>query len=235
MADRSGEFVTPLARPAPNPDVPTAEVVGRLYDHVHVAKWPVARPWLKCSTVTWWQGWIVVAGFWGLRLRDLKSATMACYHARRLTASKTKKSHPLPIAGFLHRHVRALAADDSSQLFGQWSEKQLRRELQRIAVAAQVPYVPPHGFRRFAITQWSLANDLAGRIIHGEGLSRVMAHYVQPQAVLDKWAPYVEVPRQWLTQKERSDAMRAESELLAHYRRASAETRDALLRIARAV
>jgi hypothetical protein len=31
------------------------------------------------------------------------------------------------------------------------------------------------------------------------------------------------------------DAILAELELLAHYRRASAETRDALLRIARAV
>jgi hypothetical protein len=81
-------------------------------------------------------------------------------------------------------------------------EKQLRRELARIAQAAGVPYVSPHGFRRFAITQWSLANDLAGRIIHGEGLSRVMRHYIQPVAVLDRWAPYVEIPPAWMSPKE---------------------------------
>ena len=62
-----------------------------------------------------------------------------------------------------------------------------------------------------------------------------MAHYVQPAAILDKWAPQVEVPSSWLTPKERSDAIRAETELLAHYRRASASTREAILRIARAV
>lgn len=165
--------------------------------------------------------------------RDLRACSVQCFTARKLTASKTKKTHPLPTSGFLARHLRSLAATD--KLFGSLPEKQLRRELQRIAAAAGVPYVPPHGFRRFAITQWSLANDLAGRIIHGEGLSRVMAHYVQPQSILDKWAPQVEVPSSWLTPKERADAIRAETELLAHYRRASQDTRDALLRIARAV
>ena len=223
----------PLDRPLPSPDVPTVQQVDAIYRHVSVAQWPVSRSWMSCSTKDWWQGWIVVAGFCGLRLRDLRAMTMDCVRARKLTASKTKKTHPLPISGFLHRHIQSLNATD--KLFGTLPEKQLRRELQRIATAAGVPYVPPHGFRRFAVTQWSLANDLAGRIIHGEGLSRVMAHYVQPQAILDKWAPQVEVPASWLTPKERADAIRAETELLAHYRRASQDTRDALLRIARAV
>ena len=224
---------TPLPLPLPSPDVPTVEQVGAIYSAVSVAQWPVERSWLKCSTKDYWQAWLVVAGFCGFRLRDLRGLTMDCFRARRLTASKTRKVHPTPTAGFLHRHLRALGS--TGPLFGTLPEKQLRRELARIAAAAGVPYVSPHGFRRFAITQWSLANDLAGRIIHGEGLSKVMAHYVQPVAVLDRWSPYVEIPPAWMSPKERADAIRAETELLAHYRRASAETRDALLRIARAV
>lgn len=222
-----------LDLPAPDPVVPTVKHVGAIYRHVHVAQWPVNRPWMTCSTTQWWQSWLVVVGWWGLRIRDIRSLTMTCYETGRLTASKTKKTHPLPKMPFLSRHVRQLNAKGS--LFGTLPEKQLRRELARIAGAAGVDYVPPHGFRRFAITQWSQANEQAGKIIHGEGLSRVMRHYVQPGTILARWAPQVDIPRQWLTRKEIADSIRAENELVACYRRASKETRDALLRLARAV
>ena len=62
-----------------------------------------------------------------------------------------------------------------------------------------------------------------------------MRHYLEPLRVLDRFADSVDVPPCWLSRKEAAAAIRAEDELLRHYRRASRETREALLRIARAV
>lgn len=97
---------------------------------------------------------------------------------------------------------------------------------------AGVRYVPPHGFRRFSITQWSTASPDAGRIVHGEGLG-IRSHYVDPRRVLEDAAPRVRMPTAFLTRKEISDSMKSEEELLTYYRRADRATRAAILHLAR--
>lgn len=233
----------PLDVPPPDPDVPTVARVEAIYRHCHVASWPVRTrsrggigcKWLNCSTTQWWQSWIVCAGRWGLRIGDLERLTVEDVHSKRFRAGKTGKIQPLPHRPCVMRHVRQLNVKSGRLFPGLGSRHQLRRELKAIASAAGVQYVSPHGFRRFAIQSWSIAHPEAGRIVHGCGIPRIMRHYVEPLRLLDKHAESLDVPLAWLTRKEAADAIRAEQELIRHYRRTSAEMRESLLRIARAV
>lgn len=225
-----------LPLPPPDPDVPTVERVGAIYRAAECVRWPGGMPWLRCAATQWWRSWLVVVGFCGLRLGDTFRVTAEQFRSGRYHASKPDKWHPFPSTGFLAGHVRALGVETGPLFGGTKSYKQIRGELARMAKTAGVEYVTPHGFRRFAVTQWMLTSPVAGQIIHGCGLpKRVLSHYVQTGAILNRYAMDVTIPLDWLTPKERADAIRAEDELLRHYRRASQDTRDALLRIARAV
>lgn len=225
-----------LRRPQPSPDVPTVERVAKLYEAAGAAQWPQARRpqggrpcrWLRCSTEAWWRCWIVCASWYGFRLRDLRRMSSADFAAGTLRAHKTGKPHPMIVPPFVRRHWRLLKSDD----MGPMPAKQLRRELRRIAKAAGVRYVEPHGFRRFAVSQWSAASVDAGRIVHGESLG-IRSHYVDHRRVLEDAAPRVRMPTCFFTQKEISDIMKAEEELLTYYRRADRATRDAILHLAR--
>lgn len=226
-----------LRRPPPSPDVPTVERVAAIYRAVGAAQWPQARRpqggtpcrWLKCSTAQWWRTWIVCACWFGFRLADLRRLSTADMTAGQLRAKKTGKGHPLVIPPFVARHWRLMKSDTMGPL----SPKQLRRELRRIAKSAGVRYVEPHGFRRFAVTQWSAVSVDAGKIVHGESLG-VRAHYIEPRRILEDAAPRVRMPACFLTPKEISDAMKAEEELLTYYRRATPAMRKAILTVVRA-
>lgn len=230
-----------LRCPPPSPDVPTVDRIAAIYQHVDVAVWPrlgghakrnhLVPAWCTARREDWWRALIVLAGWWGFRLRDLRRLSWEHVRAAELKAKKTGKTHPLVFRPFIHRHLRAFKGT-SGPVFGKLPEKCLRRELRSIAAAAGVEYVPPHGFRRFAVQSWTDVSYQAGCIVQGSGL-KVMAHYTDPRRILEKAAPQVDVPRCWLTRKEISDQMRGEAELLEHYRSATPELRKALLTLVR--
>lgn len=181
----------PLRRTKPTPDVPTVEQVAAIYSAADAAQWPrVASSrggrrcdWLQCSGGDWWRAWIVVAAWWGFRLRDIGRLTWEDVRSGSRTANKTGKRHPLVALPLVGRHIERLGTT-SGPVFGRQSVAQLRRELARIADSAGVAYVPPHCFRRYAVTQWSLVSPDAGRLIHGAGLG-ILDHYVSAGRILE--------------------------------------------------
>lgn len=228
-----------LRLPTPDPDVPTAYAIGQLYRYCSRARWP--RKLTAAKRADWWRAFIVLSSWSGYRLLDIERLTIGdigpdCIKVR---ANKTKRFRhpiaPIPITHSLRRHLLQIKGLFGSSVFGlRTQRKQLRDSLELIAIAAQVKYVPPHGFRRFAITQWSAADSMAGKIIHGCSLG-VMGHYIDIGRHLSSVAGQVEMPQEFLTDSELARIRTREEELIAAYRRATPDSRELIVNVARSV
>lgn len=228
IAEYSGTKI-PIGRsltvPRPDPDVPTMNRIAELYNAVQCAQWPVELTGAKRAN--WWRGFIFLASWSALRLGDLRRLDWSAIKqdAVHVKASKTKRhgraALRIPIIPPVRRHLEILRALRYPTVLGLTScYTQLRRELKRIAREAGVAAVLPHGFRRYAITQWSKADAMAGRIIQGCGLG-VMNHYLDVEGYLQRFAPKVEIPQAFLSAKEQLAIERNENVILARYRAAT--------------
>lgn len=238
----AGHHVKPgkrLSQPVPAPDVPTVEQVGAIYAHAHVAVWPcrsgngkLSRPWwCRCTKEQWWQAWIVVASYWGLRHASMEQLTWEDIETGKHRAPKTKKEHILIKPDFVSRHLENVRGIPFP--FGQnRSRAQLRRELKRMSQAAGVRRVTPQQLREFSITQWSLASSDAGRIMHGEGLA-VRRHYVPYRTVLESAAPDVVMPEAFYSDAEIAEREHGENALLSRFRRARSVDRQLILEMSK--
>lgn len=226
-----------LRVPAPQPDVPTTQSLGRLYANAHAASWPrlgggshrdhCLPAWCPISRSDWWRAWIVTAAVTGLRLGDLRRLR-ADMLGQWVTASKTSKRHPVPDVPCLTRHWAKLKS------LGPLPSKQLRAGLREIADAADVPYVSPQGFRRYAVTAWIAADATAGRIVHGCGIG-VLAHYLDYHRILSDATPRLVLPKEFLSAAERKKTASDEAELTRRWRLASLRDRRLILDVARRV
>lgn len=224
-----------LRRPRPNPDVPTIEQMEALYQHAHVAGWPTKM--LPSQRTKWWRCWMVVAGWTALRISDLAALQRSQFSdgILRIDAEKTvrfgRPSLAMPIPDFVTRHIEECPARHPERLFGLTEcLRQLRRELQAIAKAAAVHYVPPHGFRRYAITQWGEVDGYAAALVQGQALG-ALSSYLHGLRVLQRHAKKVSVPSSWLTTEEQASRKCSETKLLYAYRLANPETQDLVLRM----
>lgn len=133
----------------------------------------------------------------------------------------------------LRRHVNQIKGLYGDRVFGITKcLRQLRDELERIADAAKVPYVPPHGFRRFAVNAWTAADPLAGQLIQGCRLG-AMDNYLNVLRHLARVSSRVELPDAFYTAAEIAKRHDDEQSLLQAYRTAKAEEKQLLLDIAR--
>ncbi len=235
VAEHAGHVIplgSHLTIPRPSPDVPRLDRIGAIYRSAKLAQWPTSiaahrRP-------AWWRSFIVLGCWTGLRLSDLRRLDWSAIDQHHITwrASKTKRhGRPvlvIPFVPMVRRHVEILRAMKLETVLGlTCCYKQLRRELQRFAADSGVRYVSPRGLRRFAITQWSKADSMAGRIIHGQGLG-VMEHYLPVADYLEAVAPRVQMPVEFLSPKEQLALANNEQWILERYRKATDEDRKLL-------
>lgn len=196
----------PLRKPRPQPDVPTVDDVSRFYEVVSWATWP---SWPGCNRVNWWQTLVVFFCWTGIRLGDVERLKWDNISNGRLeyTASKTRRTHKIPLPPFIERHLKQLRKTcrrRNGNLFGfTRTREQLGREFRQMSKLSDCR-ITPQRLRRFAITSWGSANGEAGRIIHGCSLG-VLNHYVNPHSVLEKTLPAVQeiMPSVFFNDEER--------------------------------
>lgn len=145
-----------------------------------------------------WRRWIVVSYFTGLRLSDMMlGVSRECMRSDALVieAQKTGKVLAVPICRLLRESLTS-PKDSDSRIFPVSNSPHLvRRELRTLATAAGVSVpVTPHGLRRLSITEWTSASDAAGRIVHGCGVSGVIASYLNVLRPLQRARELLQVP-----------------------------------------
>lgn len=131
------------------------------------------------------------------------------------TAGKTRKRHVIPMPEWL-----AAILDAGRYRFrtvSDFARRCIRAEIHAACVQSGVEIWTPKHLRQRGITEWTRANATAGAIIHGCGLG-VMAHYLDPLAVLESAAPRVRLPECFGACNQGSD----EATLLTHFRRLDA-------------
>lgn len=226
-----------LKIPAPDPDVPTHTRVAAIYCATVCTKWP--KRLTSANRSAWWRAWISVACWTGFRLSDLRALKWSDIDDMGIHLRATKTSRHgrprlvVPMCAMVERALKPIRGWYGDSVFGNaTSLKQLRRELQRMAAHGHVEYVPPHGFRRFAIDIWTSADPVAGQIIQGNRLG-VMGHYLNVHRHLSRCAGQVEYPEAFCTEDEYRARKHAESILLASYRAANTSTRQLILDLAK--
>lgn len=184
----------------PQPHPPTIEELDKLFQHCGVARWPKLH--VPCKT--FWRSWMAVALWTGLRREDVcwRLAIEHVIFAENLILFRAKKSkapHPFPLNEIIVRHIRAMIPtfphQGTRKLFGPSKSPHLiQRELDRIALAARVRRITPQNFRQASVNMWTIADPRAGEIIHGCGIPRVLAHYLDRLQILRNAAGNVVVP-----------------------------------------
>lgn len=186
--------------------VPSTELLSSAYDNAASAEWPVSprsrTPQLNLvSNEEWWRAFLVFAFFTGMRLRDLRSITWQDWDRARWQASKTGKVHHYPECAIVARHLRPLRTRRSPRIFAfsKSQERFVRRELKFISGSE---LLTPQAIRRCSITQWTIAGDQAGKLIHGIALG-VMTSYLDVQRILAASLPRLTWPAAFLLSRER--------------------------------
>ncbi|QDT41114.1 Phage integrase family protein [Gimesia alba] len=185
------------------PVVPPWNVLDTMYTNVSRTIWPVLD---YCSTEAFWQSWLAVSYWTGLRLGDMKELRSSDFNAAEGTliamANKTSKEHIYPVPEWLGRHIDAVSGSGDDRLFSvpRWSDNRIRRELARMCSGVDLRRpVSPQQIRRLSINTWTSVNPDAGKMIHGTGLG-VLDFYLDPLMLLESCVPKMPVPEQMKTE-----------------------------------
>jgi hypothetical protein len=181
--------------PPPEPEPAPLEDISAAYKH--------APAWLR--------QWMAIAYHTCLRVQDsieLQRSRPEPGQILRWTASKTGRRHCWPIPAWLNRHLSmhvVLAAGSHRTHL----QRVLRQALQDACDAAHVPYWTPQRLRQAGLTAWASVSLEAASIVHGCGMSgrsRVLRHYVDRLAILQRWMPQVRLPEIFASDEERAAA-----------------------------
>lgn len=180
------------------PIVPAWDLIDMMYGNASKAIWPVLD---YCTTEEFWQAWMAVSYWTGLRLGDMKELRSVDYCSSEKTllkeASKTSKEHIYPVPEWLARHVDMVSGSGDGRLFSvpRWCDNRIRREMARMCSDAELRKpVSPQQVRRLSINTWSSVHADAGKIIHGTGLG-ILDFYLDPLVLLQSVMDKVPVPK----------------------------------------
>jgi len=120
----------------------------------------------------------------------------------RFTASKTGFNHTWPVPAWLKRHLAISVVMPVGQP-EHHLKRVLRREIRAAAAAARVTSFTPQQLRQRGLSEWSRANAMSGRLVHGSSLG-ILDHYVDPMIVLESAAPSVRLPTTFASASERA-------------------------------
>ena len=250
LIERMPEPGVRLEIPEPNPQVVESEVLSKLYLRCDAAHWPgesvprgqgrgsVSRPFPWAPQ--FWQTFLVVAYFTGLRLGDLLQLRRCDFSEEVLAvvANKTRKTQTIPVHPVLRRHLNAVTwagANEPLLPVGK-ALYQMRRELRRICAAAGVENVTPKRIRVLAANEWERARPRAGDAILGHSIRRrVTRHYIRPTLSLEEALPRLRVPTAFLTADELEHGQDRLRELQRLFERMPTDSQDLLLGMARRI
>lgn len=175
---------------APKP-TPTVEEIGRMY--AVAPEVDLTWPRDECP-FRFWRRWLTANYLTGLRLGDMLRLSPGDIQGEwlKIKAGKTSRAQLFPLCPLLRS---ALNVPSERVFVCSKSPHLIRRELAKLsaAVGASIK-VTPQSIRRLSITQWSLADETAGKIIHGSGLG-VLRHYIQVEQVLREARKRLAVPK----------------------------------------
>ena len=148
--------------------------------------------WPHCSD--WLRQWIVLSFWTASRLGDslrLQLQTFGGGSVLQLRASKTGHVHRWPVPNWLVYWTQPQSlpyqkSNDNAQCI-------IRTAISVACNAAGVGIWSPKQLRQQALTAWSRADGMAGRIVHGSGLG-VLDHYIDPLSVLESHQHKVTLP-----------------------------------------
>lgn len=183
-----------MRRPAPLLRIPTVDEFDKLYRQADVALWPR----IVWNRREWWEGFLAMAYFTGLRRSDLLAFRWDWIDDRGrivMAAEKTGKRHVIPVHPVLARHLSFLPRIQPRVFVAARSSlKQLRRELNRMSEAAGVRNITPQNMRQLAANVWERARPGCGLLIQGSGFRGSARHYLDPSIQLEAAVGELEVP-----------------------------------------
>lgn len=156
----------------------------------------------------WLQKYLALAYFSCARVFDSLQLLLSNIDPKttvlRWTASKTAHRHVCPVPNWLSRHLK-MKVTIPPGCPKNHLKRVLRRQIRDAAEAAGVESFTPQQHRQRGLTEWSRANAMAARIVHGEGLG-TLDHYVDPLSVLESAAPALRLPEAFASEEERDEA-----------------------------
>lgn len=179
-------FGKPLPLEEPEPEPATIEELSRLYRAADVARFPARG---SVSPAAWMRAFIALEYWTGIRGQDLISR-FAWQHVRedhiRFRASKTAKRHTFPLCDVVVQHLRLVHGMDERHVFDTQSLQRVNAELERMCDSAGIRKLTTGHIREACFTQWTLAGETAGKLVHGCGLPRVFRrHYLGRLQILN--------------------------------------------------
>ena len=194
-------------KPRPRPQPTPIDVVDLILPHC--PSW--VRQWIGLTWAT-----CLRSGDCLSLQRSLKPGRLSLIEWQ---ASKTGHQHQFPVPDWLQVLLLERVFLPGGKTYCRLQD-QLRDRLTRACQSAGVDRVLPKHIRQRALTEWSRADAMAGRIIHGCGLG-VLDHYVDPLTVLESASHRVRLPAQFGGNQKNS-----EGDLINIYRRLDPEAQQ---------
>ncbi len=173
-------FGKPLRVDSPPADPATLDEIEALYRIADHASRPASG---DVSPADWWRTFLVLELWTGLRIGDmLFNLKWENVEADRIMfrANKTSRLHIFPRCPVVDAHLRLVEDWHDTLVIGtirQSTAQQVRDEMRFLCEEAGLRTITPHQLRDACVTNWLIAGESAGRIIHGAGLTIAERHY----------------------------------------------------------
>lgn len=183
-------FGKPLPIEEPEPEPATLDELSRLYEAATACGYPGKG---LVSPTAWMRAFLVLEYWTGIRGQNL-CWDFGWRHVRedsiRFRQSKTGKRHTFPLHPIVTAHLRLVYGMDERRVFAVRSLQRVNTELSRLCEAAGVRRMTTNNIREACFTQWTIAGETAGKLVHGCGLPRVLRrHYLGRLQVLEEAMP----------------------------------------------
>jgi hypothetical protein len=176
----------------------------------------------------WLRQFLVVGHLTALRLDDVMTMQVRGFDRKAETltwrASKTGHVQQWPVPSWAQRHLGLYGLGYKKA--NDYGQSKVRAAIAKACRAAGVKVTKPKNLRQRSLTEWSIANGMAGEIVHGSGLAGVMKHYVSPLAVLQNAVGRLRVPDSFVSPEDRE---RGEETLIHNYQQLDNDGRELLV------
>lgn len=183
----------------------------------------------------YWRAFFATAYFTALRFGDLMQLQWSQIgrDTVNVTASKTGKTHAIPVHPVMRRIVNEYRLDNKRLRPFTLEKCQFYRELRRICSSAGVGMIPPQSIRRLSALQYEIAHGGSGSVILGHSLPGATRYYLPTPEILRAAMKRLAVPDAMLTDGDRQRINDRESQLLLGFRALPDAEKDSVLTIIR--
>ncbi|MCA9111509.1 MAG: hypothetical protein KDA52_16270, partial [Planctomycetaceae bacterium] len=170
----------PLTIETPPADPATLDEIEALYRIADNAFRPARG---SVSPADWWRAFLCLELWTGLRVSDaIMRFSWENVEADKIMfrASKTGRMHIFPRCPIVDAHLKLVADWDPDLVVGNPGPRMVttvRDEMKWLCGQAGIRELTPKALREACVTNWLIAGESAGRIIHGTGLTIAERHY----------------------------------------------------------